>query len=652
MVDVLTTGSAAQAGSVVRHPLNPLTADEITAAIGILHADARYQQLGSRVRLITLALHEPPKDVVLAFAPGDHVERAALVILLDNAAVGTYEVVVSITGGAVRTWRHVPGVQPALLVGEEMECERVVKEHPDFQAALRRRGIADLEQVQVDPWPPGNFGPDEDPTRRLARAVAFVQTGPDDNGYARPIQGVVGLVDLNTMTVLRIDDHGVVPVPTAPGNFTPDAVGALRTDLKPLAITQPDGPSFTVQGYEVSWQKWRFRVGFTPREGLVLYQVGYEDQGRVRPILYRAALSEMVVPYGDPSPQHYFKNAFDGGENGVGSAATPLTLGCDCLGEIYYFDAVLADSHGNPVPLPHAICMHEEDDGVLWRHIEWRSGQGEVRRSRRLVVSSFSAIGNYDYGFFWYFYQDGSIQYEVKLTGVLATGAVMPGETPRHGTLVAPQLNAMAHQHFFNVRLDMDVDGVANAVHEVHTEPMPPGPENPYGNAFVAKRTPLATEAQAQRVIDPFSARSWEVVNPSARNSLGQPVGYRLVPGENVLPFSQPDASILKRAGFITRHLWVTAYDPAEMYAAGDYPYQHPGGAGLPAWTQANRALENRDVVLWYTFGHHHLPRPEEWPVMPVARIGFMLKPVGFFERNPALDVPPPASMDDACCRS
>ena len=179
-------------------------------------------------------------------------------------------------------------------------------------------------------------------------------------------------------------------------------------------------------------------VGFTPREGLVLNQVAYEDGGRLRSILYRASLSEMVVPYGDPSPTHYFKNAFDAGENGVGVAASPLTRGCDCLGEIVYLDAVINDAAGEPVEIPNAICIHEEDAGVLWRHIEWRDGSGEVRRSRRLVISSFSAIGNYDYGFFWYLYQDGTIAFEVKLTGVLSTGAVAPGVRPAHGTLVAP----------------------------------------------------------------------------------------------------------------------------------------------------------------------------------------------------------------------
>jgi primary-amine oxidase len=501
----------------------------------------------------------------------------------------------------------------------------------------------------VDAWPAAHFGRPEESERRLARCVAFVRPSPGDNEWAHPVDGVIALVDLNTLEVLRIDDHGVVPVPPESGNFDVAAAAPLRDDVAPLEIIQPDGAGFTVQGRVVRWQRWRLHVGFTPREGLVLNQVGYEDGGRLRPILHRASLSEMVVPYGDPSPTHYFKNAFDAGENGVGVAASSLTRGCDCLGEIVYLDAVVNDASGRPVEIPNAICLHEEDHGVLWRHVEWRDGRGEVRRSRRLVISSFSAIGNYDYGFFWYLYQDGTIAYEVKLTGVLSTGAVAPDAQPDHGVLVAPGLNAMVHQHFFNMRLDMDVDGVRNAVEEVWTESLPPGPGNPHGNAFRPRRKRLETELAARRTTDQASARWWEIVNPAVRHRLGEPVGYRLIPGENARPFAQPDAPVSKRAGFMHHHLWVTPYEPSERFAAGEYPSQHPGGAGLPKWTSADRPVADRDIVVWYTFGHHHVPRPEDWPVMPVATIGFTLKPVGFFKRNPALDVPPSAPHTDHC---
>jgi primary-amine oxidase len=631
----------------ILHPLEPLTAEEIAAAVHIVRTE---RNLHERVRFASVALHEPPKEVVLNFKQGDPVTRAAFIILLDNTDGATYEVVVSITEGKVASWRHIPGVQPSIMLDEFFECEQAVKASPEFQAALRKRGITNFDLLMVDPWSAGSYGGEEEKTQRLSRALSWVRSDPNDNGYAHPIEGLIAVVDLNKMEVVRVEDYGVVPLPPSNGNYTPEAVGQLRADLKPLEITQPEGPSFTVNGHEVHWQKWHFRLGFTPREGVVFYTVGYEDQGRIRPILYRASLAEMVVPYGDPRPAHYRQNAFDVGEYGVGTLANALELGCDCLGHIHYFDAFMTDSRGNLVQLPNVICMHEEDYGILWKHIDWRTNQTEVRRSRRLVVSFIATVGNYEYGYFWYFYQDGTIQFEVKMTGIMNTGAVPPGVKPKYGQLVAPQLNAPIHQHFFNVRLDMMVDGLNNSVYEVHTEAEAPGPENPYGNAYFAKSTLLSTEAEAQQVIDPLSGRYWKVVNPTILNGVDEPVGYKLMPGENVLPFARPESSVFKRATFATKHLWVTPYNPAERYPAGDYPNQHPGGAGLPEWTQVNRSLENTNVVLWYTVGVHHVPRPEDWPVMPVTYYGFTLKPVGFFDRNPGLDVPPPTHKhSDAC---
>jgi primary-amine oxidase len=621
----------------VRHPLDPLTPEEVAQAVAIARTE---RHVGEQFRFPCVTLNEPPKSVVLGFTPGDAIEREAFLILLDNATGATYEAIASLTKNQLISWKHVPGVQPNIMADELAECEAAVKAHADFQAALERRGITDLDLVVVDPWAIGHFGFKDEERIRLSRCLCYLRNAPKGNFYARPIDGLIPVVDLNKMQVLQIEDLGVVPVPPEAGEYGRDFIPKFRDDIKPLQITQPEGTSFEVDGHFVRWQKWQFHVGFTPREGLVLHTVGYEDGGKLRSILYRASLAEMVVPYGDPRLQHFRKNAFDVGEHGVGLLANSLKLGCDCLGEIYYFDAALTNSRGEVAIIENAICLHEEDYGILWKHTDWRLEEVEVRRSRRLVISFVSTVDNYEYGFFWYFYQDGTIEYEVKLTGILLCGAL--ANTPKYGTLVAPELNAIVHQHIFNLRLDFDLDGTNNSIYEVNTEAEPLDPDrNPFGNAFFAKSTLLATEQAAQRLIDPLKARYWKIVNPTVLNRLGQPVGYKLMPGENILPFAHPDAPILKRAGFMTKHLWVTPYQQDERYSAGDYPNQHPGGEGLPKWTQADRSIENTDLVVWYTFGHHHIPRPEDHPVMPVAYSGFMLKPVGFFEANPALDVPP-----------
>jgi primary-amine oxidase len=629
--------------TIRHHPLEPLTAEEVAAAVAIARSA---HSLGASYRFPCVTLQEPPKSEVLGFQPGDSITRQAFLILLDNATGKTYEAIVSLTEQKVVSWSHIPNVQPNIMADELVECEAAVKAHPDFVAALAKRGITDLDLVVVDPWAIGNFGFADEVGVRISRALCYLRSLPDGNFYSRPIDGLTPVVDLNTMEVLRIEDLGVVPIPPEPSEYAARFIPDQRTDIKPLTITQPEGVSFEVKGHHIRWQKWDFRIGFTPREGLVLYTVGYEDQGKIRPILYRASLAEMVVPYGDPRSQHFRKNAFDLGEHGVGMLANSLKLGCDCLGEIHYFDAALTDSRGNVAITENAICLHEEDYGILWKHTDWRLDEAQVRRSRRLAISFIATVDNYEYGFFWYFYQDGTIQYEVKLTGILLCGAL--ADTSKYGTLVAPELNAINHQHFFSMRLDFDLEGVANSVYEVNTEAEPMGEQNPYGNAFYAQPTLLPTEQSAQRMIDPFKARYWKVVNPAVQNRLGQPVGYKIMPGDNAIPYAHPDSPILKRAGFMTKHLWVTPYDPAEKYSAGDYPNQHSGGEGLPKWTKGDRPIANTDIVVWYTFGHHHIPRPEDYPVMPTAYSGFLLKPVGFFDANPAMDVPP-STKHEAC---
>ena len=337
----------------------------------------------------------------------------------------------------------------------------------------------------------------------------------------------------------------------------------------------------------MKWQKWSLRVGFNPREGLVLYTVDYDG----RPILYRASIAEMIVPYADPKASSYHKNVFDLGEYGIGMLANSLALGCDCLGTIHYFDGHMADSRGRVVTIKNAICLHEEDSGMLWKHTDWRTNQSEVRRSRRLAVSMVATVGNYDYGFYWYFYQDGTIQMEVKLTGIVNTTALKPGESARHGTEIAPRLNAPLHQHYFNARLDFAVDGEQNTVQEVNTRSAPPGPENPHHSGFLAEATPLLKESEASRNTNPASARFWRVVNSAHKNAHGPARGLPALPRRNHPPLRPPGCLGTERAAFLTRNLWVTAFDPEERFPAGDYPNQNPGGDGLPRWTKADRDL-------------------------------------------------------------
>jgi primary-amine oxidase len=626
--------------SAARHPLDPLEPAEISLAVEAIRKE---RKLDDGVRFVTVSLKEPSKEVVgrSRSQPVGEFPRAAFVILLDKASGRGYEAEVDLRAGALRRYEALPeGVQPPIMLEEFADCEEAARKSPIFREAMKKRGIEDINSVMIDAWSAGHYGnePPEDRGKRLVRALCWVRSGPRDNYYARPVENLVAVVDLNRKELLRVEDYGVTPLPSEPGNWSREYIKETRAGARPLEVSQPDGPSFAVRGREVSWQKWSFRIGFNPREGLILHTVGYDG----RPVLYRASIAEMMVPYADPKASSYHKNVFDLGEYGVGMLANSLQIGCDCLGTIRYFDAHMADNRGRPVTIKNAICLHEEDFGMLWKHSDWRSGQSEVRRSRRLAVSMVATVGNYDYGFYWYFYQDGTIQMEVKLTGIVNTTALKPGEPARYGTEVAPRLLAPYHQHYFNARLDFAVDGEDNTVEEVNTVGLPEGLENPFKSGYTTETTPLLKESQAGRNTKPGSARFWRVVNPGRKNAMGRPVAYRICPGETTLPFAQEGASLLKRAAFLTRNLWVTPFDPSERFPAGEYPNQNPGGDGLPRWIKADRDLSDRDLVVWHTFGGTHIPRLEDWPVMPVVSVGFLLRPDGFFDRNPALDLPPP----------
>jgi len=627
------------------HALEPLSAEEVAQSVALLKTLA---QFNSSTRIISIILEEPRKERIFGESSSHAIDREVLAMCFDNARNRAFQVKLNLSSNQYTSVIEAPpGAQPTMSIDEQVECEQAVLRSPEFIAALRKHcGNVDPSLVMVDIWSAGNYGSDEDGERRLARPLCFLRTDPSDNGYARPIEGIRPVVDLNKMEVLRVEDYGIFPLPPDEGNYADERVPHKRQGIKPLIIEQAEGPSFQLEGNCLSWQNWRLVVGFNAREGLTLHDVRYFDGGRARPILFRASLTEMVVPYGDPSPTQARKNAFDVGEYGMGMCANSLRLGCDCLGYIAYLDAHLHDSRGRALTIPNAICIHEEDYGVLWKHTDRRLPNApEVRRSRRLVVSSISTVENYEYGFFWYFYQDGNIEFQIKLTGILSLGAVREGEKPPFGTMIAPLLYAPNHQHFFNVRLDFSLDGIRNTVQQIDVVADGPGPDNPFSNAFRAQVTELKTEKQARANLNPNTMRTWKVINPASRNRAGEPVGYKLFPGDNSLPLASPQAWWRKRATFVNRQVWVTPFAEDERFAAGDYPNQSSGGDGLEKWTERDRSISNEDVVFWYTFGHTHIPRPEDYPVMPAAYIGFLLKPNGFFDRNPANDLPRSPAM-------
>jgi Cu2+-containing amine oxidase len=573
--EAVRAGRAGQA-----HPLDPASAEEYLAGRRIL-ADAGL--LTQSTRFAYYGLDEPPKDEVLAYSagsegpgsegpgsegpgsegaggagthpgahpgarPGARPDRRLRAFLIDVVSGESADVVVSLTRHKIIARRVLDPLTDGrvpILDQDFALAEEIVHADPGWRAAMARRGLTDVTKIRACPLTAGSYGVADEQARRMVRVLAFVQAREHDLAWAHPVDGVAAYVDLIERRVFKVIDELDLPVPSQSGDYDDPAVrGPLRSTLRPIEITQPEGPSFTLDGHHLEWQGWSLRIGFDAREGLTLHQISLADQGEQRPVIYRASIPEMVVPYGDPAPSRYWQNYFDAGEYLVGKWANSLKLGCDCLGEIAYLDAI--------------------------------------------------------------------------------------------------GLGAPGHQHLFSARLDMMIDGLANAVDEIDTSGLPVGPDNPHGNALVQRVTRLASESQAGRRAAPERGRLWRVVSTERANGLGQPTGFTLYPEAAPTLLAAPGSSLHNRAAFATNHLWVTRYDPAHRYPAGDFVNQHPGGAGIPEFIANDHDIDGADVVLWHTFGPAHFPRPEDWPVMPVARCGFVLKPTGFFDRNPTLDVPPP----------
>jgi primary-amine oxidase len=620
------------------HPLDPLTADEIRTAAAIVRAQ---DDVTDRWRFASIDLREPSKQALAAGAAEVPPPREAEVVGWNRDDGVAFKGVVSLTDERVVAWEALPGEHPPMTPDEFHEVDAVLRHDPRIVQALARRGVTDMDLVLFDTWAYGaELVPDRYRGRRIAWADVWHRNSPTANPYANMLSGLHPVVDLNTMELLELEDRDPGPAPKVMGEYAPGLVPGLtpRTDVRALEITQPDGPSFTVDGNLLSWQKWSMRLGFNYREGLVIHTLVYEDSGRPRKVAHRLSFAEMVVPYRDPTPDHYRRTAFDIGEWGLGLMTTSLELGCDCLGEIAYLDAVLHDSSGEPYTVKNAICIHEEDDGVLWKHIDDHTG-AETRRMRRLVVSFHATVANYEYLVYWRFYQDGNVQCEVRATGLMVTTPFADAPPP-FGTVIDQRTYASFHQHFIVARLDLDVDGEDNTVYAAEAFPLPTGPDNPHGLALTQRLTPLTTEREGIQDYDWARQRTWKVLNDNVANGLGTPVGYKLEASAAIPALIDPESPVVRRAHAIEHTLWVTPYSADERWPCGEFPNLSAEDSGLPVWTAADRPIENTDVVVWYVFGINHVTRPEDWPVMPVDTVSFWLKPVGFFDRNPALDVP------------
>jgi primary-amine oxidase len=635
----------------LRHPLEPLSAAEIRTVMAVIRKAADF---GPSFLFETIELKDPPRTAIEDYHAGRAAPRDARAnVFLDNAP-GVWRLTVSLTDAAITSKTFLPTMKPMIQLEQFLAIEGIVRAHPEFIAACARRGITDMSMVCVDPWSAGNFGVPGEEGGYLSHTFSWVRLRENENFYAHPLEGLNAVVDIKAGIVIRVDDYGITPIPMGESNYEAQFFDKFRPKLKPLDIIQPEGASFTLSGNAINWDNWSLVIGFNAREGLTLHDIRYDT----RPIVNRASLAEMVVPYGVPENGHFRKNVFDIGEYGLGKLTNSLTLGCDCLGHIAYLDVDLNTMTGDIMHIEKAICIHEEDNGILWKHWDFRTERTEVRRGRKLVISSIATVGNYEYASYWYFTQDGMIEFEMKATGIINTSACLPGQPSKYGTEVAPGLQGHIHQHAFCARLEMAVDGPGNSVVECNTYAEPDDAKNPYGNAFYQEDTILKTELEACRKANAATQRFWKVINPNKTNHTGKPVGYKIYP-ENVLTsYLKPDSPSGIRSAFTQNHLWVTKFDPEERYPAGEFMNHSSGAGGVSDFVKQDRSIENTDIVLWHVFGLHHQPRTEDFPVQPCITAGFKLMPSGFFDRNPGIDVAPDVNKASklaggtSCCSS
>ena len=622
----------------MNHPLDQITADEINTAVELCRSS---ESVMDDALFVNISLVEPDKEFVRNFKEGDDCPRNLKIRGIDSQPDGGFVAILDVVAKKIAKVDRVPNeAQVSYSMAEVFAAQELTKADERYQEALKKRDITDLDLVQIDPWPAGGIVHESiEPGHRALKTISFLREDETDNAYAKPITGVISHIDLTLQKVTHVEDHGVVPMPKAHARYDADSQAELRNQPKKIDITQPDGPGFEVKGNLISWEGWQVRVTVNPDEGPVLHQLSLDG----RSILHRVALSDMVVPYGTADPMHSWKAVHDGTEYGFGTLVTSLTLGCDCLGEIHYMDANMLMFDGSVNTIESAICIHEEDYGIQWKHMDMNMlGANEVRRSRRLVISSIATIGNYDYGLFWYLYLDGTVQCEVKLTGIVGISAYDEKLHRKDQDFrISDELVAPIHQHLFCVRMDWDLESGDNQLYETNVEALPISDDNPHGMQLSAVAKHLKTESEAKRNVSNASSRTWKIINANKTNSFGLPSGYKLLPGNTPALLAHPDSPPAKRASFAKHNLWATPFDKEEQAAGGEYSVMHSGQGGLDELSASNRDISECDLVTWHTFGVTHTPRPEDWPVMPVEYCGFHLIPVGFFEKNPTINLPP-----------
>ncbi|KAG7716270.1 hypothetical protein KL949_003625 [Ogataea haglerorum] len=652
-----TAASAAPARPA--HPLDPLSTAEIKAVTSTVKS----YFAGKQISFNTVTLREPARKAYIQWKEqgGPLPPRLAYYVVLEAGKPGVKEGLVDLASLSVIETRALETVQPILTVEDLCSTEEVIRNDPAVieQCVLSGIPANEMHKVYCDPW---TIGYDErwGTGKRLQQALVYYRSDEDDSQYSHPLD-FCPIVDTEEKKVIFIDipNRRRKVSKHKHANFYPkhmvEKVGAMRPEAPPINVTQPEGVSFKMTGNVMEWSNFKFHIGFNYREGIVLSDLSYNDHGNVRPIFHRLSLSEMIVPYGSPEFPHQRKHALDIGEYGAGYMTNPLSLGCDCKGVIHYLDAHFSDRAGDPITVKNAVCIHEEDDGLLFKHSDFRDNFATsiVTRATKLVISQIFTAANYEYCLYWVFMQDGAIRLDIRLTGILNTYILGDDEDAGPwGTRVYPNVNAHNHQHLFSLRIDPRIDGDGNsaAACDAKSSPYPLGsPENMYGNAFYSEKTTFKTVKDSLTNYESATGRSWDIFNPNKVNPYsGKPPSYKLVSTQCPPLLAKEGSLVAKRAPWASHSVNVVPYKDNRLYPSGDHVPQWSGDGvrGMREWIgDGSENIENTDILFFHTFGITHFPAPEDFPLMPAEPITLMLRPRHFFTENPGLDIQPSYAM-------
>ncbi|WP_052702949.1 hypothetical protein [Paenibacillus beijingensis] len=643
-------------------PLNPLTEQEIHSVSYLIKHSSKYKP---GMRFTEIALHEPDKKAVwnwVMSSPQDKVKKSIKLPRQAEFVISykrqVFEGIVDLDKKQIVKWKENDTGGYAMVSFAEDPSD-VVRKDPAFVNALKKRGLAGkIDKVKLVGLSVGYYGPENgDPNRRLYKYTAYLDTG-DGNFFTHPIENLVVTVDIDERKVLKVEDEGVIPVPMNDHGYTKGDKASKREPAKPIVITQPKGVNYRINGHEISWQGWKFHFRLDSRRGPIVSAATFNDHGKERKVLYSGGLGGMTVPYGDPGVNWYWKTYMDSGEYGIGKLGRPMVPGADVPNNTTFVDATLNDDNGKPYTSPRVIGIFERYADSDWTHME--GPRTDSRARLELVLRFISTVGNYDYTFDYVFQQNGNIKINVGASGIEAVKGAKSTSVESHdhhyidpdnaeirsGTLVDKNTVAVYHQHIYNFRLDMDVDGEINTVLELDPKAAPLEGNPAKKSEMVLEEKTYRTEQDAVQKFDPDKVVL--ITNPDKRNKLGYLSGYQIIAhAGGTHPFAEDplfsdDDYLMKRAGYLKNHIWVTPYAKDEIYPEGKYINQNPNDTGLAKWTEQNRDIYQKDDVVWITTGTTHIPRSEEWPMMSTEWGSLMLKPFNFMDRTPTLDLPAP----------